>query len=183
MPGTIRPMHLKHVLRDVQTDRGSLLHGRLLRWQFDTVTLARRCRRGASTPSPGEAIRGSVETIERPRPRANGSSRPKAVARAVPRWRWYNFLPDRAAGCEETEPFDGRENRSATSLWRLHIPTVERERFDPLCGSRPPSTRLGSDRQRDKAWFRAVYSRRAYSGEGRGIGGPPGQPHTLSRSR
>jgi len=132
---------------------------------------------------PGEAVRGSVETIERPRPRANGSSRPKAVARAVPRWRWYNFLPDRAAGCEETEPFDGRENRSATSLWRLHIPTVERERFDPLCGSRPPSTRLGSDRQRDKAWFRAVYSRRAYSGEGRGIGGPPGQPHTLSRSR
>src|SRR5215472_98605 len=45
-------MHLEHMLRDVQTDRGSLLHGRLLRWQFDTVTLARRCRRGASTPSP-----------------------------------------------------------------------------------------------------------------------------------
>jgi len=40
------------VLRNVQTDRGSLLHGRLLRWQFDTVTLAHRCRRGASTPSP-----------------------------------------------------------------------------------------------------------------------------------
>src|SRR5262245_18233898 len=51
-PGTIRSMHLEHVFRDVQTDRGSLLHGRLLRWQFDTVTLARRCRRGASTPSP-----------------------------------------------------------------------------------------------------------------------------------
>jgi hypothetical protein len=32
-------MHLEHVLRDVQTDRGSLLHGRLLWWQFDTVTL------------------------------------------------------------------------------------------------------------------------------------------------
>src|SRR5215472_17594931 len=52
MPGIIRSMHLKHVFRDVQTDRGNLLHGRLLRWQFDTVTLAHRCRRGASTPSP-----------------------------------------------------------------------------------------------------------------------------------
>src|SRR5215469_5000288 len=52
MPGTIRSMHLKHVFRDVQTDRGSLLHGRLLWWLFDTVTLAHRCRRGASTPSP-----------------------------------------------------------------------------------------------------------------------------------
>src|ERR1700757_1988393 len=56
MPGTIRSMHLEHELRDVQTDRGSLLHGRLLRWQFDTVTLAHRCRRGASTPSPNSAI-------------------------------------------------------------------------------------------------------------------------------
>src|SRR5215472_17013576 len=45
-------MHLEDTLRNVQTDRGRLLHGRLLRWQFDTVTLARRCRRGASTPSP-----------------------------------------------------------------------------------------------------------------------------------
>jgi hypothetical protein len=52
MPGTIRAMDLKHVFRDVQTDRGSLLHGRLLWWQFDTVTLAHRCRRAASTPSP-----------------------------------------------------------------------------------------------------------------------------------
>src|SRR5215469_5868691 len=57
MPGGIRSMHLKHVLRDVQTDRGSLLHGRLLWWQFDTVTLAHRCRRGASTPSPTAATR------------------------------------------------------------------------------------------------------------------------------
>src|SRR6516165_2610209 len=56
MPGTIRSMHLEHLLRDVQTDRGSLLHGRLLRWQFDTVTLARRCRRGASTPSPRRSM-------------------------------------------------------------------------------------------------------------------------------
>src|SRR5262252_6918752 len=52
MPGSIRSMHVEHVFRDVQTDRGSLLHGRLLRWQFDTATLAHRCRRGASTPSP-----------------------------------------------------------------------------------------------------------------------------------
>src|SRR5215471_18347171 len=56
MPGSIRSMHLEHVLRNVQTDRGSLLHGRLLRWQFDTVTLAHRCRRGASTPSPNSAV-------------------------------------------------------------------------------------------------------------------------------
>src|SRR5262249_41320967 len=52
MPGSIRSMQVEHVFRDVQTDRGSLLHGRLLRWQFDTATLAHRCRRGASTPSP-----------------------------------------------------------------------------------------------------------------------------------
>src|SRR6516164_2574513 len=42
-------MHVEHVLRDIQTDRGNLLHGRLLRWPFDTVTLAHRCPRGAST--------------------------------------------------------------------------------------------------------------------------------------
>src|SRR5215831_17584901 len=57
MPGSIRSMHVEHVFRDVQTDRGSLLHGRLLWWQFDTVTLAHRCRRGASTPSPIADIR------------------------------------------------------------------------------------------------------------------------------
>src|SRR5215469_10567349 len=39
MPGTVRSMHLEHVLRDVQTDRGSLRHGRLL-WV------------AVSTPSP-----------------------------------------------------------------------------------------------------------------------------------
>src|SRR5262249_39465056 len=49
MPASIRSMHLEHVFRNVQTDRGSLLHGRLLRWLFDTVTLAHRCRREAST--------------------------------------------------------------------------------------------------------------------------------------
>src|SRR6201995_1239602 len=60
MPGSIRSMHLEHVLRDVQTDRGSLLHGRLLQWQFDTVALAHRCRRGASTPSPDQIGRAPV---------------------------------------------------------------------------------------------------------------------------
>jgi hypothetical protein len=45
MPGTIRSTQLEHVLRDVQTDRGSLLQGRLFRLQFDTATLAHRCRR------------------------------------------------------------------------------------------------------------------------------------------
>src|SRR6516225_2911019 len=55
MPGSIRSMHVEHILRDVQTDRGSLLHGRLLRWQFDTATLAHRCRRGASTLVPSAA--------------------------------------------------------------------------------------------------------------------------------
>jgi hypothetical protein len=34
------------VLRDIQSNRGSLSHGRLLWWQLDTVTLARRCRWG-----------------------------------------------------------------------------------------------------------------------------------------
>ena len=47
MPGSIRSMHLEYVLRDVQTDRGNLLHGRLLRWQFDTVTF------GTQMPSGG----------------------------------------------------------------------------------------------------------------------------------
>src|SRR6516162_3112934 len=42
MPGGIRSMYLENVLPDVQTDRVNLFHGRLLRWQFDTVTLAHR---------------------------------------------------------------------------------------------------------------------------------------------
>src|SRR5689334_2066705 len=50
MPGSTRSMQLEHVLRNVQTDRGSLLHGRLLRWQFDTVTLAHRMPSGAVHP-------------------------------------------------------------------------------------------------------------------------------------
>src|SRR5215475_2696941 len=65
MPGSIRSMQLEYVLRDVQTDRGSLLHGRLLRWQFDTVTLARRCRRGASTPSPEDVRVRATTALEK----------------------------------------------------------------------------------------------------------------------
>src|SRR5215469_16476770 len=64
MPGSIRSMHVEHVFRDVQTDRGSLLHGRLLRWQFDTATLAHRCRRGASTPSPSDTDEVSVMRVD-----------------------------------------------------------------------------------------------------------------------
>src|SRR5215467_6558715 len=47
LAGGIGPMHLEHVLRDVQADRGNLRHGRLL--QCD-----------GSTPSPwhADAIRG-----------------------------------------------------------------------------------------------------------------------------
>ena len=60
MPGTLRSVHLEHVFRDVQTDRGSLLHGRLLWRRFDTATLAHRYRRGASTPSPIEPVPAGI---------------------------------------------------------------------------------------------------------------------------
>jgi len=54
LPTRIRTMRMKHVLRDVQADRGYLGHGRLPRLVLNTTTLAQRCRRwgGASTPSP-----------------------------------------------------------------------------------------------------------------------------------
>src|SRR5215469_8378543 len=78
MPGSIRSMHLEHMLRDVQTDRANLLHGRLLRWQFDTAILAHRCRRGASTPSPlllsfGRSQTSPWGTTELPRGRLIGA--------------------------------------------------------------------------------------------------------------
>src|SRR5689334_22735403 len=61
MPGSTRSMQLEHVLRNVQTDRGSLLHGRLLRWQFDTVTLAHRMPSGGVHPiTPMEPIPGGI---------------------------------------------------------------------------------------------------------------------------
>src|SRR5690348_4360335 len=91
MPGSIRSMQLEHVLRNVQTDRGSLLHGRLLRWQFDTVTLAHRCRRGASTPSPqAEAGRRPAEMARRYRPET-----------PVPDWR--NRLVCSRCGSHDTD--------------------------------------------------------------------------------
>src|SRR5262249_17780361 len=81
MPGTIRSMHLEHVLRDVQTDHGSLLHGRLLWWQFDTVTvtLALRCRRGASTLyHRGRLVSRSYMLARRVRPLGVTSRPPRA---------------------------------------------------------------------------------------------------------
>jgi DNA-binding transcriptional LysR family regulator len=81
MPGSIRSMQLEHVLRNVQTDRSSLLHGRLLRWQFDTVTLAHRCRRGASTPSPADG--STIPRIVQFTPRLLVNSVRAAVASAV----------------------------------------------------------------------------------------------------
>src|SRR5215207_9533719 len=48
--GRICPLRTDH-LRDVQPDRASLCHGRLLWWLLNTATLALKCRRGASTPS------------------------------------------------------------------------------------------------------------------------------------
>src|SRR5215472_9409979 len=80
MPGSIRSMHVEHVFRDVQTDRGSLLHGRLLRWQFDTATLAHRCRRGASTPSPTAA---GFPTIEGGPPSTHSGPLPRRNVKAV----------------------------------------------------------------------------------------------------
>ena len=39
-------MRLKRVLRQIQSDDANLSHGRLLRCDFDTATLAHGCRRG-----------------------------------------------------------------------------------------------------------------------------------------
>jgi hypothetical protein len=47
MPGSISSMHLEHVLRDVQLDRGGLLHGRFS---------------AGSTPSPWHADAGGAST-------------------------------------------------------------------------------------------------------------------------
>ena len=48
----VRPVHVKNLLRDIQTNRANLRHGRLPQVVLNTSTLAHRCRRGASTPSP-----------------------------------------------------------------------------------------------------------------------------------
>ena len=54
VPGSIRSMHLEHVLRDVQTDCGSLLNGRLLWWQLDTATWHTDAVRGRPLHHPTE---------------------------------------------------------------------------------------------------------------------------------
>jgi hypothetical protein len=44
---------VKDLRCEIQSDRGSFTHGRLLSdGSFNTTILAHRCRRGASTPSP-----------------------------------------------------------------------------------------------------------------------------------
>src|SRR5947209_7790079 len=48
---SIGPVGLENPFRDVQSDRASLSHGRLLMWLVNAATLALRCRQGASTPS------------------------------------------------------------------------------------------------------------------------------------
>jgi hypothetical protein len=50
-PARIGALGLDYLLRNVEPDRASLSHGRLLWWLLDTSTSAHRCRRGASTPS------------------------------------------------------------------------------------------------------------------------------------
>src|SRR6516165_9574589 len=75
-------------LRDVQTDRANLLHGRLLRWQFDTVTLAHRCRRGASTPSPRADPPVQVPSVSR-RVRRDGESRNSRLLSYVEVTWWF----------------------------------------------------------------------------------------------
>src|SRR5215213_6017373 len=53
--GRVCPVRLENPLRNVQSDRVSLPHGRLLKWSIDT-TLARRCRPGASIPVPSGGV-------------------------------------------------------------------------------------------------------------------------------
>ena len=58
--GRARAVRLEHVLGEIQADRASLFHGRLPLVVLNTATLARRCRRGASTLYPPE-VSGSDE--------------------------------------------------------------------------------------------------------------------------
>src|SRR5580693_1059984 len=96
MPGSIRAMQLEQVLRNVQTDRGSLLHGCLLRWQFDTVTLAHRCRRGASTPSPVREI-GLGEGLRIMRRERDGLRHRGEMLQGLRQPRFATFRPYRVA--------------------------------------------------------------------------------------
>src|SRR4051794_2565695 len=60
--GRIGPVRLKYPLRNIKPYRASLAHGRLLWWLLNTITLAHRCRRGASTPSRCRALPRPLET-------------------------------------------------------------------------------------------------------------------------
>jgi hypothetical protein len=58
VPALIRPMRVENILRDIQTDCGNFRHGRLPQVVLNNSTLAHRCRRGVSTPSPPSAVAG-----------------------------------------------------------------------------------------------------------------------------
>jgi hypothetical protein len=57
--GRIRAVRVKNVLGYIQTDCGNFRHGRLPQVVFNTSTLAHRCRRGASTPSPKTTLKAA----------------------------------------------------------------------------------------------------------------------------
>jgi len=52
----ISTVRVKNMLGDIQANRGNFRHGRLPQVVFNTSTLAHRCRRGASPPSPNSRI-------------------------------------------------------------------------------------------------------------------------------
>ncbi len=72
--GRVRPVRLKHPLRDVQSDRASLRHGRLLKWSVNTSTLGtsdavrgrpphqRRTAHGGRAPLPWRALVSRAST-------------------------------------------------------------------------------------------------------------------------
>jgi hypothetical protein len=96
-------------------DKPGILHGRLLRWQFDTVTLAHRCRRGASTPSPGRELyfarRNDGSGAHSPLRGAwsTGSSAPISAVRGV------------ASNRPELDPVRSPNRQAAQSLPRVII--------------------------------------------------------------
>ena len=76
--GPFRPVHLEYPLRDVQTNRASLLHGRLLKWSVNTSTLALICRQGASTPS--KSIGASQPMVKMRGIRESRHSQPRSLS-------------------------------------------------------------------------------------------------------
>ena len=105
LPTRIRTMRMKHVLRDVQADRGNLGHGRLPRLVLNTTTLAQRCRRGGVHPitQPGRREDGRVPTHAR-RP-----DHPRRVPEAVFRRASGTFARRTLPRCAPSHcVFDGR---------------------------------------------------------------------------